>query len=417
MAYPMLKYLAAIFFLLGIISCSTPKSHNRENPPRQAKDSLTYEITRILEQGNFNGFGVAIVNSGGTLYEKGFGYSDLATRKAYTENTIQNIASISKTFIGVALMKAVEMGRLKLDDPISKYLPFKVVNPYFPDVPITIRHLANHTSTIIDNESYFTKNYFLKPGQDLTGLKRAFDDTQVFNPYDSVEPMPSFLKDLLNPDGKWYKNDGFLNRKPGEIYEYSNTGATLAAYIIELATGMPFDDFTRKYILKPLKMNASGWKFSDVRFSCYSRLYENPQTVLPFYGMATYPDGNFITSIKDLSKYLTELIKGYNGTGTILSKESYAELFRQQLSAKNFVDRNERNPYSESYNVGVFMGFGYTGYIGHTGGDPGVVSIMFFDPRSGIGRLMIFNTGISDKQANDAFYSIWNVLEKYQAKL
>jgi CubicO group peptidase (beta-lactamase class C family) len=133
--------------------------------------------------------------------------------------------------------------------------------------------------------------------------------------------------------------------------------------------------------------------------------------------MITFPDGGFITSVSDLSRFLTELIKGYNGSGTILSKKSYQEYFLPQLSVSNFIDRNERNPYSESYNVGIFVGYGYTGYIGHTGGDPGVLSMMFFDPKTNIGRIMIFNTNFSDKKGNDAFYEIWNLLEKYKPKL
>jgi CubicO group peptidase (beta-lactamase class C family) len=69
--------------------------------------------------------------------------------------------------VGIALLKAQELGKLNLDDPIQKYLPFKVVNPNFSQIPITIRHLATHTSSILDNEFYLSKNYFLKPNQNL----------------------------------------------------------------------------------------------------------------------------------------------------------------------------------------------------------------------------------------------------------
>ena len=79
------------------------------------------------------GFGVAIVGPEKTLYQAGFGYADLEAQKAYTANTIQNIASISKTFIGVSLLKAQDLNLLDLDEPINKYLDFKVVNPHFPE--------------------------------------------------------------------------------------------------------------------------------------------------------------------------------------------------------------------------------------------------------------------------------------------
>lgn len=403
---------------IGITSCATTSiaqtSGNEKKGIKFATDSLTEEINQIYQKGIFNGFGVSIVNENGTLYQKGFGLSDVSKNKAYTDNTIQSIASVSKTFVGIALLKAQELGKLHLDDPIEKYLPFKVVNPNFPEAKITIRQLANHTSSIADNEYYLTKNYVLRPGQDLNGMKLSFDETQVFIPSDSIVSLEVFLENVLSEKGKWFQSISFLPNKPGAFYEYSNVGTALAGYIIEQATGVPFPEFTKEHILNPLKMNHSGWKYEHIKSELLSRLYENPKTVLPIYESITYPDGGLITSVNDLSKFLTELIKGYNGNGTILNNESYKEYFRPQLSASNFAERNERNPYSESYNTGVFIGFGYTGYIGHTGGDPGVMSMLFFDPKSNIGRIMIFNTNFSDKIGNDAFYGIWNLLEKYQ---
>ncbi|MBJ6144855.1 hypothetical protein [Hymenobacter sp. BT559] len=63
------------------------------------------------------------------------------------------------------------------------------------------------------------------------------------------------------------------------------------------------------------------------------------------------------------------------------------------------------------------MGFGYTGFIGHTGGDPGVVSLLFFDPKSGIGRVLLLNTNLSGKAGGAAMYKIWDTLAKYQHQL
>lgn len=404
--------LAMVSWMLT--ACHSVKEIHHAN--NGARDSLTADINKIYQQGLFNGFAVSVVNEKSTLYQKGFGFSNVEEKKLYTENTLQNIASVSKTFVGIALLKAQELGKLNLDDPVQKYLSFKVINPNFPQTPITIRQLATHTSSILDNEFYLSKNYFLKPNQNLDGLKLNFDDEQVFNPSDSIISMSVFLENVLAENGKWNK-ESFSNSKPGTIYEYSNVGTALAALIIEKATGKSFADFTKEYILKPLQMNDSGWSFEEVQFSKFSRLYENPATPLPYYQSATYPDGGFITNIKDLSKYLTELIKGYNGKGTLLTAKSYKEYFTPQLTASHFTERNTKNPYSESYNVGIFMGFGYTGYIGHTGGDPGVMSMLFFDPKNNLGRIMIFNTNFSDKKGNDAFYGIWNALEKYQEKL
>ena len=151
--------ITVVFFALT--SCRNGSKTEITETEKQ-KDSLTTEIKDFSKNGVFNGFAVSIVNDKGTLYQQGFGFADFKNKKKYTDSTIQNIASISKTFVGLALLKAQELGKLKLDDPINKYLPFKVVNPNFPKNEITIRHLANHTSSIIDNEFYLTKNYFLK---------------------------------------------------------------------------------------------------------------------------------------------------------------------------------------------------------------------------------------------------------------
>ncbi|HEX8330780.1 MAG TPA: serine hydrolase domain-containing protein [Hymenobacter sp.] len=411
----MLRILVALILCLacGLVTPGAAQPGRR----KAAQDSLTAELEALRSQGYFNGFGVAIVNRKGTVYQHGFGFADVQAQKAYGVNTLQNIGSVSKTLVGLALLKAQELGLLTLDDPISKYLPFPVVNPAFPDVPITLRHLATHTSGIRDNDFYLSKNYFLQPGQNVAGMPMTFDDEQTFIPADSAVTLPVFLQNVLTPQGKWYQPKGFLARRPGELYEYSNVGAALAAYVVELASKQPFPDFTARYLTRPLGLRNSGWRFADVAFSRHSRLYQSPTVPLPYYGLTTYPDGGFISSVADMSKYLRELIRGYQGQGTVLRPESYRELFRPELAAGNFEKRNERNPYSESYNVGVFMGFGYTGFIGHTGGDPGVVTLLFFDPKSGIGRLLLINTSFSDKAGGATMYKIWDTLAKYQHRL
>lgn len=413
----LMKNPTALLLFLFVISCATSSNHNSAKRNSPTIDSLRNEINSIYGQKKFAGYGVAMVDENGVLYEDGFGFSDISEGKKYTTRTVQNIASVSKLLVGIAVVKAQELGKLNLDDDINKYLPFKVINPSFPNEKITIRHLVTHTSSIGDNEFYLSKNYFVKPGQNLDGLKTVIDEEQILNTEGTKTSMESFLKEMLTTDGKWYNERSFLQHKPGNMYEYSNMATTLAAYTVELATGKPFDKFTKEYILNPLGMKDSGWKFEQIDYNNFSVLYENPETPLAHYDMITYPDGGFITSVHDLGKFLSELMKGHNGKGKILSERGYEIYFAPQLNADNFTDRNERNPYSESYNVGVFVGYGYTGNIGHTGGDPGVTSMLFFDPKKNTGRIILLNTNITDKDGMNAFYGIWDLLEKYQEKL
>ena len=116
------KILLSFFAITLMISCKhNNKTIKKVSNNQLFKDSLTLEIEKLNSKNYFNGLGVAIVDSTGVLYEKGIGFADLKSNKPYTKNTIQPIASVSKTFIGIALLKAQEKGLLNLDDPINKY--------------------------------------------------------------------------------------------------------------------------------------------------------------------------------------------------------------------------------------------------------------------------------------------------------
>ena len=224
-----------------------------------------------------------------------------------------------------------------------------------------------------------------------------------------------FLKNILSKEGKWYAKSNFLKNEPGVTFEYSNIAAGLAAFVLENATGESFNEFTKKYIFKSLEMSNSGWFLNEVDASKFSKLYSNNGTELASYQLVNYPDGGLITSSKDLGKYLSELISGYSGNGKILSDESYKKLFKPYLTDKNFTERND-DKYNDEYNLGVFMGISAQGQIGHTGGDPGVATLMFFNTKTKIGKILIVNTDI-EKEGVKEFISIWKKLEEYENKL
>ena len=136
------KSILIIFLLLITFSC---KQKTESQPTKTIdyttiNDSLNSELTAIYEKKSIVGFSVAVVNGEQAIYNQGFGYSDLEQKVKYTNETTQQIASIAKTLIAISLLKAEELGKLKLDDPIDKYLPFEVINPNHPDKKITIRH-------------------------------------------------------------------------------------------------------------------------------------------------------------------------------------------------------------------------------------------------------------------------------------
>ena len=407
-----------LVILMGIcLSCQTKKEPVQQSEAlfSHLKDSLTAELTELHQLGNINGFGVGIVNQDSVLYARGFGFADVASKKPYTGSTLQNIGSVSKTFIGISLMKAQEQGKLDMDDPVNDYLPFEVKNPHFPDDPITLRHLATHTSGILDTEYYDSKSYILKEARMESDTTAQINEE--FNPPDGRIPMMAFLENTLSEEGEWYLEKGFLENRPGTLFAYSNVGATLAAAALEVATGMTFNEFSTQHILEPLGMEASGWAFEDIQLSDHSTLYANVETPLPFYSLITYPDGGMICSPPDLSTYLVELINGYSGDGMLLSKESYQELFRPQLDESHLPGRDTENDFDEEYNSGIFMGFTPKGYIGHTGGDPGIATFMFFTPETRTGRLLMINTSIVSQEGVEQFFTILNTLIDYETRM
>lgn len=377
------KAFPILFFMIGI-HCFLGAQHDTT--------SLNQALADCYQTSDLPGFAVALVTADEVLYQKGFGFADKQRKIPYTPHTIQNIGSVSKTFIGVALMKAIEQGLLRLDASINDFLPFEVHNPYFPEIPITIRHLATHTSSIQDTKHY-AKSYVLanktlpsKEGMD----KGLYHYLKKVSHHEKLS-MGVFLKALLAEEGKWYSKKSFSKHAPGTEKAYSNVGATLVAYIIEVVTGEPFDHFTQKHILDPLQMEASGWSFKEVDMDKHATLYFENGLTVPQYSLITYPDGGLLTSIADLSQYLMEMIKGFEGNSAFLTPAS----FKAMLPG----DEDESR---------AFWGMGKSENIGHTGSDPGVTAILSFNARSRIGYLIFVNM---DVEENDQLYEQFSAIE------
>lgn len=372
--------------------------------PNLALDSITNELENLYNKDVFNGFVVSIVDSTGIIYNKGFGYADVSKKKKYTKNTVINIASISKVFIAAALLKAEEMNLIGLDDPINKYLPFEVINPNYPNELITIKQLATHTSSIIDTDIYMQTCYVNKDDVPIgENLKRY--ELYYQNPSNDWMPLTEYMSKILQKDEAFYNISTFAKRKPGTLREYSNVGAALCALVIEYATHTAFNKFTEDHIFKPLNMASTTWFFEEADRANYSKLYYD-KAELPYYKILSYPDGGLITSSTDLSKFLIELINGYNGYGSILNSDSYKEFFKSQLEETALGGK-------ENFNVGLFIDkeLGYD-VIGHTGGDPGTNTMMFFNTEDRKGRIFITNTDSKKENSMDTMWEIWDALKK-----
>ncbi|WP_394971337.1 serine hydrolase domain-containing protein [uncultured Croceitalea sp.] len=404
-----MKNTILILSLTVCFACQNCKkktsASNKEKQTDATISAIDKELDSLYNTGIFNGFTATIVDSTEIVYNKGFGYADVVNKKAYTEHTIINIASVSKLFIGVGLLKAQEMSLLDLDDPINNYLPFKVVHPSYPDEIITIRQLATHTSAIVDTEIYMETAYANKDTITLAeNLKRY--TTYYQNSPSHWMPLAEYMDKILRQGGEYYTPSVFADRKPGAQYEYSNIGAALCGLIIEYAAKKPFNKFTKEHIFEPLAMLSTAWFFEEVDMTNYSKLYYD-ELELPYYKILSYPDGGLITSSTDMGKFLTDLIKGYSGNGTILSSPGYEELFKSQLDESAFEKK-------KNYNVGIFTEKELTyNVIGHTGGDPGTNTMLFFNTKTKKGRIFIANTDSKKENSDAVMWGIWDTIGEF----
>lgn len=410
----------AIIILLAFCSCQAPTESTKNQDLSNVCDSLTTELQKIYEQGFINGFSVSIVNKSGSMYQNGFGYANKNPERDFTENTLINIGSITKSLIGLSLLKAQELGLLSLDDPINDHLPFTVENPHFPSETINIRQLANHTSTIIDTEYFERTCYVMIAEPDTTDIY-PIEVPYFFNDPKDTASLANYIESMLRKGANAYSKTGFLDAKPGEKYQYSNTGAGLAALIIEIASEQSFAEFSTKNILKPLKMESSGWKRDDLEEIRISKNYATTDTAYADYHLINYPDGGLLTSAADLSNLLVELIKGYDGEGSLLTSESFETLYAKDIAEDLYWNLGEDviPVVNTRLDKGIFMGLAPKNTIGHSGSDPGVVSFMFFNSETGIGRILLINMSI-DNPSQGAFtelFDVWNKLEAYQERL
>ena len=376
-------------------------------------DSLTSELSKLTGDSAIIGFAVAILNQDSIIYANGFGFSDVENQIPYTINTVQPIASISKTLIGISLMKAREMNMLDLDDNINLYLPFEIINPYYPDSVITIRHLANHRSSLRDTKHY-EKSYVFDspipmlqkdwPFFPLKNMYYKFIVRRTIREYNSNEeiPLTDFLRNIYVPGEKWYSKKSFGKYPPGAQYSYSNNGAAIASLIIEKVSGMKYTEFVERYILKPLGMQYSGWDQKNYTAHEKTKLYPYSFYVaIPEYKLITIADGGFITNVIDFSKYLSAVIRGYNGENNIINSSSYNKMVKENTI----------------HDQGIFWcikELDNDNYIGHTGGDPGVNTIALFDKQTNMGYICFSNTNTySGEELDKAF----QYLVKYSKRL
>jgi CubicO group peptidase (beta-lactamase class C family) len=242
-------------------------------------------LRRKWEKPDGPGSEVAVLQDGKIKFISGYGFSDIDRRTRINEQTVFNLASVSKQFTAMAIMKLVEQGKLKLEETLPLLMPeFRAFNA---TQQITVRHLLTHTSGLPDYLATFGDH-----GQLLT---RGFEPTN---------------QDVINELSKKRR----LIFKPGTDHRYSNSGYVVLAEIVRRRSGMPFAAFLQRSFFAPLGMTHTFVKdkVSQV-FPNQARAYEKNRqgfmdvTTSPVD--AIYGDGNVFSTICDLATWLEALLE------------------------------------------------------------------------------------------------------------
>lgn len=294
------------------------------------------------------GLSLAVMRRGQLVLAKGYGFSNLEHKIPALPETVYKIGSISKQFTAAAVMKLVEYGKIRLDDPITVYLPD------FPTQGHTVhvRHLLNHTSGI--------REFFTIPGFDVL---------------ESGSPEEYSRDDLI----EFFKNEPF-QFAPGERWAYSNSNYTLLSVVIERAAGMGFEQYLQEALFQPLGLKSShscGARPSTGQFAKGYVLRQGRPEIAPPVNMNTATgDGGLCSSVLDLATWAQAL-----ASGRAVHKSSYEEMV-----ASTIVRRGYRPAYGFGLSLVPLDGrrrvghngdiTGFTGALAHYPADDLTVAVL-----------------------------------------
>lgn len=386
----MKKIQTFIFILFICFSCWG------KNPKVDAS-KIDSAIQEIMAAHNTPSYEVVFVKDGRTVYSQAFGAKSLATGEKLETTDIFRIASISKSFSGVSMMQLVEAGKVSLDDDVNDIIGFSVRNPRYPDIPITVRMLLSHTSSMIDGKG-------------------------VYNTLDHINPAITDEEGRKAYFGDW---------APGTKYQYCNRALNLTGCLIEKISGERFDNYIRQHILLPMGIRNAGFNvdsldadtFADIYgynrktgvYTASDKAYMHRSDTLIAQGRYRLgydaadqsPTGGMKISAEDLSKWMQMFInKGVAPNGKrIASKKSI------KLMTTPMVNTDHDNTYCLTLmtNPNIIEGRTLTG---HTGSAYGLQSTMFWDPQGKWGCVCIASatTGIAEFHVSEISVETFRLL-------
>ncbi len=367
---------------------------------------LSVAMQEIVEQTDVPGFAVSIVNNNTVLYQEAFGYADVQARVPYTNQTTQQLASISKTFVAAAVVKAIEDGLFTLETDINDILPVAVVNPKQPGAIIKVKHLVTHTSGLLDNMgTYIQGNYYILPGEDLSSRGAELLQDGLGIPQRDGRSLESFLAEYYLDDGDMYSLENFASTAPGEVWSYSNVATALTGYLIEAVTGESFAEYVKANVLVPLGMNSSSYDLSEINQAQLAKWYLDKEIPFPLYENDSYPEGSMYTNNVDMGKYLLNMAAGVKGESDVLfSSSGYNLLFENRLPV-GIVPAG----FAENHSI-----FWYTkdNTVQHGGNSLGISTHMEINKTTGAGYVLMTNMDASFSDSEEAYAWVANLIDQ-----
>ena len=341
----------------------------------------------FAERSHVPGMAWGIVVDGELVHQGAAGYRELATRTPVDAGTVFRIASMTKSFTALCILKLRDEGKLALDDPAEKYVP-ELAGLKYPtaDSPkITIRHLLSHA------EGWPEDN--------------AWGDRQLAVTDDEMAEMMR-------------RGIPFSNA-PGVAYEYSNFGFAILGRIVSRVSGLPYAEYVTTHILRPLGMTATTMEPGAVAEDRLAHGYrwedgtwkEEP----PLPDGAFGPMGGMLTSIRDLARYVAFHLAAWpprdgEDAGPV-RRASVREMQQVWRPAAATVRRDQGtgavqlNAGGYGFGLRVWQSCAFPHLVAHSGGLPGFGSHMRWLPQHGVGMIVFANLTYTSGSAivDDAF--------------
>jgi len=314
-----------------------------------------------LAKDNIGGITIGIVSGGKLVWTKSYGYADTEKKIPASKDTVYQIASITKQFTALMLLQLVEQGKVRLSDPIEKYLPeVNKLQKRFPNAPpITLIQLATHTS----------------------GLDRNPDDDKLLFGTGPVSEWEKKLVATIPLTSYLYE--------PGTRYSYSNVGYAILGLALSRAAGEPYVEYVQKRILKPLGMSQTAFSLDEGMQKNRAKGFliengkvdaETPELYERDGRGWRIPNGGLYSTVEDLARFVAFELGAENAA--VLSKKTLESNFLRVQSAN--ID------FSYGYGVGFqARRRGNFVAIGHDGVVAGYQCSAWFDPKTRLGVITL----------------------------